>query len=106
LLELRREAPAFGCRSEFTGVVVVEKPQVMVAWWKAEGGEVIVAYHFGSSPTEQTAAWHAGRWRKLFDSAATSWAGPGTAMLDELMSEGEVILQLAPRSFVVYQRVN
>jgi len=106
LLELRRKVPALGCHSEITGVVVVEKPQVMVAWRKAEREEVIFAYHFGSSPTEQTAAWHGGRWRKLFDSAAKSWAGPGTAMLDELASEGEVVLKLSPRSFVVYQRVN
>jgi maltooligosyltrehalose trehalohydrolase len=106
LLELRRKVPAFGCHSEITGVVVVEKPQVMVAWRKAEGVEVIAAYHFGTSPTEQTAAWQAGRWRKLFDSAAKSWAGTGTAMPDELASNGEIVLHLSARSFVVYQRVN
>jgi maltooligosyltrehalose trehalohydrolase len=107
LLELRRKVPALRCRAEFLGaVVVLEKPKVMLARRKAEGVEVILAYHFGSTLAEQPVAWHVGRWRKILDSAATSWAGPGTATLDELASEREVLLQLPPRSFVVYQRVS
>lgn len=45
----------------------------------------------------------AGSWKKIFDSAETTWEGPG-ALLPESM-EGEQRLVMPPRSFAVYHNV-
>jgi maltooligosyltrehalose trehalohydrolase len=70
----------------------------------ADGDAVVVLYQIG--PPMGRTPWPipTGTWRKLLDSSAPSWQGPGNELPVSLTSGGEVELELGARSFVLYQQ--
>ncbi len=42
-----------------------------------------------------------GRWKKVLDSTEAQWGGPGSAVPETLVSEGEVLMELSPYAFLV-----
>lgn len=103
LLELRRRVAALGCREGYPARISADEERRLL-WCQRLSGtdEVLIAFHFGAGPAEFRAAWPPGRWRRLLDSAATTWSGSGSAMPEDMASDGNVVVKLPPRSLVVY----
>ncbi|MEW6112372.1 MAG: malto-oligosyltrehalose trehalohydrolase [Thermodesulfobacteriota bacterium] len=62
---------------------------------------IATVFHFGQARTEVPLPLPAGQWRKLLDSAAERWNGPGSVVSEVLDSDGELALSLAPHSVVL-----
>ncbi len=105
LIRLRREFPALRVldkdRMEVTGL---EREQVLL-WrrWSAEC-EAKAIFHFAKEQKIMSLPLPQGHWQKQIDSADGTWSGPGSAVPLEVVSEGEVFVNLAPESFVVFVR--
>ena len=80
-------------------VVVFEKEKVLIhrRWQDTE--ELIAVYYFGKGSAGVAVPLSAGPWKKILASADNRWAGPGSGIPDELVSEGRINLRLAPQSF-------
>lgn len=107
LIQLRKEIRAL-CR--------LSKDEMEVFWFECEKvfnfrrwskeDEAVGAFHFGEVPASVTIPLPAGRWKKGFDSAKEYWQGPGSSLPDEILSDGQVYLELRPYSFVLLIRVH
>jgi maltooligosyltrehalose trehalohydrolase len=105
LLRLRREHPALAHLSkEHMEVDASAHKQILVMRRWTETDEVIVVYHFGDQPAAAQAPTPRGRWTKLLDSAETRWAGPGSRLPAESVSDGEVSLDLAPYALILFNK--
>lgn len=70
----------------------------------SESGEIIAVFNFGNYISSVTLPFPEGHWLKQLDSADSQWSGKGSCVPVELASEGEVMLDLTPKSFVVFSR--
>jgi maltooligosyltrehalose trehalohydrolase len=103
LIRLRKELPALAQLSkEHTQVLGFEREDLLCIRRWCEVQQVWLMLHFGPSPRSLRLSWEAGLWHKVLDSAEARWAGPGTAVASEVTSEGEVTLQVAPESCLVF----
>jgi len=106
LIKLRRTLPAFARLSkEHLEVRGFEKEKTLQIRRWSEGDETLLVANFSDeSRTVQSAA-SAGGWHKRLDSADRRWAGPGSSVPSSFNSTGEVCLDLCPKSFSAFQRV-
>jgi maltooligosyltrehalose trehalohydrolase len=102
LIRLRKGLPALArLDKETMDVTGYEKEKVLVVWRWNCGDEVFMVFHFGHAEISLSIPLPAGRWRKLLNSADERWQGSGNSFPDLLNSEGEILLCLQPKSFVV-----
>jgi maltooligosyltrehalose trehalohydrolase len=103
LLRLRRKQPALAhlSKEHLTVEASAHRQTLVVRRW-TETDEVIVTSYFGDQPAAVPAAIPGGRWVKLLDSAEARWAGPGSRLPAELISDGEVTLELAPYALLLF----
>jgi maltooligosyltrehalose trehalohydrolase len=105
LLRLRRTHPALAPRdNERLDVHVLGQQHCLSARRWAAGAEVWALFHLGGGQVEATCPLPAGKWRKLLASPEPRWGGACNFLPDVLSSNGEVILPMAARSFILYQR--
>jgi maltooligosyltrehalose trehalohydrolase len=105
LLRLRRTYPALARRSkEDLEVVVNEKRRVFAFLRGKNEQQVFAIFHFGHDPVSCRFDFPAGQWRKLLDSAAFEWCGPGTNLPNAIESHGKLTLTLNPESLALFAR--
>jgi maltooligosyltrehalose trehalohydrolase len=103
LIRLRRETPPLKVldkeRLEVTGL---EQEKILL--WRRWSGkqEAAGAFHFGKQEKTLSLPLPEGHWRKLLDSADSTWSGPGSTVPPEVLSGGKVSLSLSPESFAVF----
>lgn len=104
LIKLRREIPALAeSDKENMEVEVYMKDILLVRRWNRDS-EVYVIFFFGGTETTAPVPLPEGRWRKRLDASEMQWLGEGSSVPDELLSEGEVLLTLGPRTCILFER--
>ncbi len=66
------------------------------------GRSTLVALNFADAPSAFTLP--SGNWRVLLDSSASRWGGPGSDIEDDLQSNGNSMIRLAPYAVVLLSR--
>jgi maltooligosyltrehalose trehalohydrolase len=109
LLRLRKSQPALAHLSKDDQEVVgfARQNVIILRRWHLDD-EVLAVFHFGTETTEMALPLPAGAWCTLLDSSDSRW---GAEPSDDaplasptITSEGEVTVQLSPRSFVLFAR--
>lgn len=102
LIALRRSHPSIAllCKEQME-ILALEKEKVLVLRRWAVGDETVAILAFGSAATTTALPLAPGRWKKLLDSAASLWDGPGSQIPEECSSSGEVLTPLNATSVVV-----
>ncbi|MGC8659509.1 MAG: malto-oligosyltrehalose trehalohydrolase [Desulfomonilaceae bacterium] len=67
--------------------------------------EFCVVFYLGSEPSVLGIPILEGNWSKLFDSSEVMWGGNGSQIGSFITSDGDVILELNPYCFVLFERV-
>lgn len=101
LLRFRRET-SLSQRAEAS--VVQYEPAKAVMLVLGDDKTLIELFHFGEAAATVTADLPTGIWETRIDSADLIWLGPGSAVAQKIVSNGNVQLTLQPRSFVVLER--
>jgi maltooligosyltrehalose trehalohydrolase len=105
LIRLRKEAVALQrLEKDPEGVISMEERNFLALFRRAEGDEILAAYHFGAQPESIPVAATPGGWTRMLDSAEERWAGPGSQVPERLASDGQLLLAMAPKSFCVLRR--
>jgi maltooligosyltrehalose trehalohydrolase len=103
LLKLRRDVPALARLDKVAQKVATFTEQKVIFLRRGEGqGQVFIVYHFDRATAELVLPVPRGRWRKMLDSAAQQWGGPGSHAPDILDSDGEVQLTLSPWALLAF----
>lgn len=102
LLRLRHElVPVSNSR---TKAIDQEAEKLLLArHWKGPE-EAFMAFHFGEAAATCTTVLSGTGWQKRMDSADRQWCGKGSVAPASIDCEGEITLQLQPKSFVVFSR--
>ncbi len=105
LLALRREVPALALLSkEHQEVVGFEAEKVLfVRRWQEED-EVVLIFNFAEKSGELALPIPAGTWQVLLDSGSARWLGKRHGSDGPLISSGRQIVDLGPRTLIVYRR--
>ncbi|MEJ2695150.1 MAG: malto-oligosyltrehalose trehalohydrolase [Candidatus Sulfobium sp.] len=84
LIRLRREWPALSSPDK-TGLDVGggEEDRIVMMKGSREGQQVVVMFNFNIRPVDCTAPEVSGVWKKLLDSSAPEWKGPGSSLPEE-----------------------
>lgn len=61
--------------------------------------EALAVFHFGERRAAAQYPATTGVWKRLLDSAAAQWLGPGGTVPEELRSDGRIRLEMEPASF-------
>ncbi len=69
----------------------------------AKEQEAIMVFNFGDQPATYSFPTPTGSWNKIFDSAETKWAGPGSDLPNQISQSSELNLTLHPHSFCVFE---
>ena len=102
LIALRgRIAKLLSGAQEMREIVALEHYSTVLMVRSTRTAAIATAFHFGQARTDVPLPLPAGPWRKVLDSAAERWNGPGSAVLEVLYSDGELALSLAPHSVVL-----
>jgi len=105
LIRLRRETtPLKVLDKERLEVKGLEQEKVLLWRRWSEEQEAAAAFHFGKQEKTLSLPLPEGDWRKLVDSADTTWSGPGSSVPLEVVSGGKVSLSLSPESFAIFVR--
>ncbi|MGH9805152.1 MAG: malto-oligosyltrehalose trehalohydrolase [Candidatus Acidiferrales bacterium] len=103
LLRLRKTHPTLSHGTKDRSKAKADEDKRVLALWRGSGNQrIVAAFNFARGPVTITPEVPAGRWRKLLDSAAVQWNGPGTSLPDEINSTGQVSLALNPESFALF----
>lgn len=103
LLGLRKTVPALGCRGVPPPEIATDPESGLLDVLRRESGSCVrLLFHLGETTFPLHAAWPAGRWTKLIDSAEKCWDGPGSELPDTISGGEPCPLELAPRSFAAY----
>jgi maltooligosyltrehalose trehalohydrolase len=105
LIRLRRETlPLKVLDKERLEVTGLEQEKVLL--WRRWSGkqEAVGFFHFSKEEKVLSLPLPEGLWRKLVDSADTTWSGPGSTIPLEVVSGGKVSLRLLPESFAIFVR--
>jgi maltooligosyltrehalose trehalohydrolase len=79
-----------------------DKQQVMLMRrWKDDQADLIF-YHFSDAEVSLAMAIPAGNWRKIFDSAASKWDGPGVRLPETLQGGEELSLSMSAWGFALF----
>jgi hypothetical protein len=77
-----------------------EREKVMSVHRWSDSEEVLLIYHFGSTPISMEFSPSAGPWHMVIDSTDEQWNGQGSKVPAVL--DSEVFLTLEPYSFVLF----
>jgi maltooligosyltrehalose trehalohydrolase len=106
LIRLRNTLPSLRLLSkddmEVTGY---ESQKILFVRRWSRDDEVLMAFHFGDDVASLAVMASEGRWDKILDSAEQRWQGNGSAVPERLHSEGELLLTLAPKAFVLFKGI-
>lgn len=80
-----------------------EQRALFVRRW-TEGSQVFTVFNFSKSNVVLNCTVPEGNWEKIFDSSDRRWRGPGSVVVDSLVSRGNVELRLHPESFCLFSR--
>jgi maltooligosyltrehalose trehalohydrolase len=102
LIQLRQTVPALSRLDKDTMVVSAdEKVQMLYVRRWSDVDEVVILFHFGQGQADVTLPVPAGHWHKRLDSAEARWQGPGSPLLDDVVSDGEIRFILPPQVVVL-----
>ncbi|HYR03650.1 MAG TPA: malto-oligosyltrehalose trehalohydrolase, partial [Syntrophobacteria bacterium] len=105
LIRLRREIPAFRALSKaHLDVHGLEREKILMLRRWSGAHEAVAMFSFGTERNSASVPLPGGRWRKIFDSADYCWRGPGSAVPEEVLSDGSISVTLCPLAFVVFLR--
>lgn len=105
LLTLRKGHPALAhLDREHLEVLPFEKHRILYIRRRYGPKEAILILSFADSVTAVDLPVPSGLWRKLLDSSAERWQGPGERASAELASDGQACVELSPRSLAVYEQ--
>ncbi|MPZ77222.1 MAG: malto-oligosyltrehalose trehalohydrolase [Deltaproteobacteria bacterium] len=79
-----------------------EQRVLLMRRWNRDQTNLIL-YNFSDAEVSLAPALPAGRWQKIFDSAAARWQGPGTRLREFLNAQEELSLTLSAASFALFQ---
>jgi maltooligosyltrehalose trehalohydrolase len=103
LIQLRKERPSLSCLSkQKMEVQGYEKEKALLVRRWNDSEEVLVLYHFGSTPVSLELSPSTGHWNKVIDSTDKQWNGPGSKV--PAMLDSEVFLALEPHSFMLFMK--
>ncbi len=103
LIRLRKEIrPLASLNKDRIEVLSYESPRVLYVRRWEEGEEAILLVHFGNSLTEIKIPIPPGPWKKQLDSQEERWGGPGSGIPEQIHSDGEVRVALAPQSLLCF----
>ncbi|MEX0803842.1 MAG: malto-oligosyltrehalose trehalohydrolase [Candidatus Binatia bacterium] len=104
LIRLRKAlAPLARLSKAHCEITAYEKQRVMLMRRWNRGQTNLILYNFSDAEVSLAPALPAGRWRKIFDSAAAQWQGPGTRLAEFLDAREELSLTLSAASFGLFQ---
>jgi maltooligosyltrehalose trehalohydrolase len=103
LIRLRRELPALGNLSNDTLEIIEfeEKRLLYLRRW-SDINEVMMVFNFSDCQEAVVLPVPSGCWQKRLDSADEKWQGNGDTAPERLESEGEVALNVGPKSVVLF----
>lgn len=103
LLRLRRESPAlrFPDKDRMHVTSLPEHEVLLVERWDGDH-ETFLAMNFSEEPAEARITLQQGVWKRVLDSAASAWDGPGSQSPPELIAHSELKFWIAGHSIVVY----
>jgi maltooligosyltrehalose trehalohydrolase len=105
LLQIRKEIFALAHLSkEDMDVLEYEREKVLVIRRWSSTDEAVTVFQFGEASATISIPLPEGRWTKRLDSADKQWAGPGSQVPDEIISEAEIALYLSPYTFILFLR--
>ncbi|MGH9791879.1 MAG: malto-oligosyltrehalose trehalohydrolase [Candidatus Acidiferrales bacterium] len=111
LLRLRRELPALRKLDKAAvNVSVSEQPPVLLMRRGLGAEEIFAVLNFHTAPAQAELPAAASResprakkrWQKVLDSADDRWRGPGSALPAVLDAREDVMIEVRPRSFVLF----
>jgi maltooligosyltrehalose trehalohydrolase len=104
LIRLRKAlAPLAQLSKPHCEISAYDKQRVMLMRrWKGDQANLIF-YNFSDAEASLAAAIPAGDWRKIFDSAASKWDGPGARLPETLQGGKELSLSISAWSFALFQ---
>jgi maltooligosyltrehalose trehalohydrolase len=107
LVRLRKEVPALSRMSKDTQEVLgYEKEKtLLIRRWSADN-EVFMVCNFSEARESLALPVPAGHWDKRLDSAEKRWEGPGSSVLAQLDSQGEVTVSVSPKTFVLFSELS
>ncbi len=76
--------------------------QVFIHRWH-ESDQTVILMSFARDDSRMAAPMPRGTWRTVLDSSDLRWLGPGTRVADLVQSDGEVTIEMAPFSVVMFQ---
>ncbi|HBL19149.1 MAG TPA: malto-oligosyltrehalose trehalohydrolase [Elusimicrobia bacterium] len=104
LLRLRRQHPALRKPgAEPVRAVALEEQRTLFALRRSDEGAAFAVFHFGDMRATVPVPAPPGNWRRVLDSADARWGGGGARTPEDLGSAGQAPLELAPKSFVLYE---
>ncbi len=103
LIRLRRAIPALRHPSMSRQEIVSfeEAGQLLVHRWH-QSDRIALLLSLTRDVSRMATPMPEGRWRKVLDSSDIRWLGPGTQVADIVQSDGEVTIEMAPFSLVLF----
>ncbi|MCI0439579.1 MAG: malto-oligosyltrehalose trehalohydrolase [Chloroflexi bacterium] len=103
LILLRKELPALSQLSKDSlEALAFEKSRTLYLRRWSDDGEAVMLFNFGDSAVSVTVDMPPGAWHKLLDSTERQWSGSGGPTPEWLSSDGEVTVNLAPYSVIMF----
>ncbi|NWF61278.1 MAG: malto-oligosyltrehalose trehalohydrolase [Fischerella sp.] len=105
LLQLRREIPALANldRNNLEASVVEPEKVLQLQRW-CENSQVLCWLNFSQEVVEMKANIPTGNWKKLLDSADSTWGGAGSQLPETLSTQSQPTLVLNAESVVIYSQ--
>ncbi|WP_026734500.1 malto-oligosyltrehalose trehalohydrolase [Fischerella sp. PCC 9605] len=105
LLQLRREIPALANldRNNLEASVVEPEKVLQLQRW-CENSQVLCWLNFSQEVVEMKANIPTGNWKKLLDSADSTWGGAGSQLPETLSTQSQPTLILNAESVVIYSQ--
>jgi len=105
LIRLRRENPALAHpNKDAQEVLGYEEDKLLFVRRWSENSEITMVFNFSDAQVSAALPIPAGHWRKRLDSADKQWQGKGSAVPEQLSSQGEFALTSAPKAFTILNK--
>jgi maltooligosyltrehalose trehalohydrolase len=102
LIQLRKDTPALARLNKNTMAVRGFEDKLLVVNRWSDGNEVVLVFNLSQDQSSATIPMSAGRWFKRLDSAEKRWQGEGSAIPEQLDTNGQVSLNLNPWTFALF----
>jgi hypothetical protein len=84
-------------------VMALEETSALAIERWARQSRTLTVFHFGDQEEEVWVPFSAGVWHRRLGTAETRFSGPGSNLLDEVVSGGRARLCMHPHSAAVYE---